>query len=188
MALSTGPLSSRKTQFRRRRLGPAPRSGGTADDDRLPAHRRLQLRGRPGRGDRAARDRELMPLQPLPASQRSSSVGERPPRTRHISIVATRTGSACGSRTAVARSGSAATAARRYLAAIRPTPIRSAFAWGRSMMIPGFARASASSWRTPRRGSRSQTTGCPATRESPREAIAPLEPRGRKPGSPGPRS
>ena len=43
------------------------------------------------------------------------------------------------------------------------TPIRSAFAWGRSMMIPGFARASASSWRTPRPGSRSQTTGCPAT-------------------------
>ena len=51
-----------------------PASGGTDDDDRFPAHRRLQLRGRPVRGDSAARARELLPLQALPASERSGGV------------------------------------------------------------------------------------------------------------------
>jgi hypothetical protein len=40
------------------------------------------------RGDRAARRRQLLPLQALPASQRSGSVGERPPRTGTFRIVA----------------------------------------------------------------------------------------------------
>ena len=51
-----------------------PNSGGTAEADRFPAHRRLQLRGRPVRGDSAARARELLPLQALPASERSRRV------------------------------------------------------------------------------------------------------------------
>ena len=51
-----------------------PISGGTADDDRVPDHRRLQLRGRAVRGDSAARARELLPLQALPASERSRCV------------------------------------------------------------------------------------------------------------------
>ena len=73
-----------------------------------------------------------------------------------------RTDSVRGSRTVVARSGSAGTAGRRCSVAIPTTPIRSAFASGRSTEIQGSARASASSWPTPRRGSRSQRIGCPA--------------------------
>jgi hypothetical protein len=41
--------------------------GEATDDARLVGHGRLQLRGRPLRGDRAAPDREPLPLQALPA-------------------------------------------------------------------------------------------------------------------------
>jgi hypothetical protein len=47
------------------------------DHHRFPAHWRLQLRRRPVRGGCADPDRELLPVQALPASQRSSGVGER---------------------------------------------------------------------------------------------------------------
>jgi hypothetical protein len=88
-----------------------------------------------------------------------------------------RTSSVCGSRRAVARSGSVATAAPRYSAATRTTPIRSASAWAPSITIPGSARAFASSSPTPRRGSQSPTTDCPTT---PRVAMRSTDPRRRR--------
>src|SRR5207249_4404890 len=45
-------------------------------NDRLAARRRLQLRGRPVRGDRALARRDLLPLPPLPATQRSGGSAE----------------------------------------------------------------------------------------------------------------
>lgn len=73
-----------------------------------------------------------------------------------------RTGFVCGSRTAVGRNGSAATAVRRSLAATPATPIRSVFAWAHSTRILGSGQASASSWRTPCRGKRFPMMDYPA--------------------------
>ena len=133
-------------------------------DDRFPAHRRLQLRGRPVRGDRAARRRRAIAIASaasVAAERRRRRTPTRRPARSGSSRA--RTGFASGSPMAAARNGSAATAARRSSAAIPVTPIRSASAWARSTTIRGSGRASASSWTTPRRGSRYPTTASPAT-------------------------
>ena len=87
-------------------------------------------------------------------------------------IVAGEDGFACGSLTAAAKNGSAATAAPHSSAATRATPIQSASAWAHSTTIPASGRASASSSPTPRPGSRSPTTERPAT---PRAVTARLD-------------
>ena len=88
---------------------------------------------------------------------------------------------------AAARNGSAATAARRCSAAIPATPIRSASGWGRSTPIRASGRASASSWPTPRPGSRYPTTDCPATPRAATRGVEARAPRARfmRAASPG---
>ena len=132
---------------RRASTMPSPRSpnrrrSSSSCHDRVPPHRRLQLRRRPLRGDRAATRRQLLPLQALPASQRRVSVAQRPSGAR---LVPDRPGEdrlrmwkpedggekwfcgACGSRSSRATS---------------PTPTRSASGWARSTAIRASARAS----------------------------------------------
>ena len=138
------------------------RAGG-----RPAADRRLQLRRRPLRGQRAVRVGGLLPLHPLSAPHRRRGVGQRRGRPGRLpDHPGARIACAPGSRSQGPRSSSAATAARRCSAPPAMTRPLSACGSARSTAIPASARPPISSSPTPPPGSRSRTTGCRATRRA----------------------
>ena len=146
------------------RRSPSLRRSSSWCHDRVPAHRRLQLRRRPLRGHRAAPHRQLLPLQALPATQRHGRVAQRPSGARHVPD---HPGRGCAADVEARGRRREVVLRRLRLAHLRAqplaTPTRSASGWARSTPIRASARASAASSPTPRLGSRSPTTGSRAT-------------------------